>query len=170
MARIGLTGWKVKADYPPLASPRRATLILGRAWQKGGYGRSDYDRQPQARPERLFHWFHGCAHCAARSLCSVLVTTLTRSGRFAKSPPLCHPCGIQQLGKWSMYKSIVVAVALFNKGATKPRVESKGANKLVDPDGSITLVHVLDEVPAYLTAAVAKEQLLGASQGDPGAT
>jgi len=58
-----------------------------------------------------------------------------------------------------MYKSIVVAVALFNKGATS-RELIKRANKLVDPDGSITLVHVLDEVPAYLTAAVAKEQLL----------
>lgn len=58
-----------------------------------------------------------------------------------------------------MYKSIVVAVALFNKGATS-RALIKKANKLIDPDGSITLVHVLDEVPAYLTAAVAKEQLL----------
>lgn len=58
-----------------------------------------------------------------------------------------------------MYKSIIVAVALFNKGATSRELIRK-ANKLVDPDGSITLVHVLDEVPAYLAAAVAKEQLL----------
>lgn len=58
-----------------------------------------------------------------------------------------------------MYKSIVVAVALFNKGATSRALIQK-ANKLVAPDGTITLVHVLDEVPAYLAAAVAKEQLL----------
>ncbi|MCH8465507.1 MAG: universal stress protein [Roseinatronobacter sp.] len=58
-----------------------------------------------------------------------------------------------------MYKSIVVAVALFNKGATSRALIQK-ANKLIDPDGSITLVHVLDEVPAYLTAAISREQLM----------
>ncbi len=58
-----------------------------------------------------------------------------------------------------MYKSIIVAVALFNKGATTRSLIEK-ANKLIDADGSITLVHVLDEVPAYLTAAVSREQLL----------
>lgn len=58
-----------------------------------------------------------------------------------------------------MYKSIIVAVALFNQGATSRSLIEK-ANKLIDPEGTITLVHVLDEVPAYLAAAVAKEQLL----------
>lgn len=58
-----------------------------------------------------------------------------------------------------MYKSIVIAVALFNKGATSRSLIEK-ANKLIDPDGSITLVHVLDEVPAYLATVVAREQLL----------
>ena len=58
-----------------------------------------------------------------------------------------------------MYKSIVIAVALFNKGATSRTLIQK-ANKLIDPDGSITLVHVLDEVPAYLAAAIAREQLM----------
>ncbi len=58
-----------------------------------------------------------------------------------------------------MYKSIVIAVALFNRGATSRTLIQK-ANKLVDPDGSITLVHVLDEVPAYLAAAIAREQLM----------
>ncbi len=58
-----------------------------------------------------------------------------------------------------MYKSIVIAVALFNKGATSRTLIEK-ANKLIDPDGSITLVHVLDEVPAYLAAAIAREQLM----------
>lgn len=58
-----------------------------------------------------------------------------------------------------MYNSIVVAVALFNQGATS-RALIQRANKLIDAEGTITLVHVLDEVPAYLAAAVAQEQLL----------
>lgn len=58
-----------------------------------------------------------------------------------------------------MYQSIVIAVALFNKGATSRSLIDK-ANKLIDAGGSITLVHVMDEIPAYLTAAVSKEQLL----------
>ena len=58
-----------------------------------------------------------------------------------------------------MYKSIVVAVALFNQGATSRALIQK-ANKLIDPDGTLTLIHVLDEVPAYLAAAVEKEKLL----------
>lgn len=58
-----------------------------------------------------------------------------------------------------MYQSIVIAVALFNKGATSRSLIDK-ANKLLDAGGSVTLVHVMDEIPAYLTAAVSKEQLL----------
>ncbi|MGP9789067.1 universal stress protein [Roseinatronobacter sp. NSM] len=58
-----------------------------------------------------------------------------------------------------MYNSIVVAVALFNQGATSRSLIEK-ANALVGAGGSITLVHVMDEIPAYLTAAVSKDQLL----------
>jgi len=58
-----------------------------------------------------------------------------------------------------MYNSIVVAVALFNRGATSRALITK-ANALVDPDGTITLVHVLDEIPHYLANAVAREQLM----------
>ena len=58
-----------------------------------------------------------------------------------------------------MYKSIVIAVALFNKGATSRGLIEK-ANKLIDPGGSITLVHVMNEIPPYLAAAVTKEQLM----------
>lgn len=58
-----------------------------------------------------------------------------------------------------MYNSIVIAVALFNKGATS-RSLIETANRLIGPEGSITLVHVLDEVPAYLATVVAREQLL----------
>ena len=58
-----------------------------------------------------------------------------------------------------MYHSIIVGVALFNQGATSRALIQK-ANALIDPAGTITLVHVLDEIPAYLAAAVAQEQLL----------
>ncbi len=58
-----------------------------------------------------------------------------------------------------MYKSIVIAVALFNKGATSRSLIQK-ANKLIDPDGTITLVHVLDEIPPYFRTVVSREQLL----------
>lgn len=58
-----------------------------------------------------------------------------------------------------MYRSIIVAVALFNKGATSRSLIEK-SNALVDPDGSITLVHVLDEIPPYLAAAITQEQLM----------
>lgn len=58
-----------------------------------------------------------------------------------------------------MYSSIVVAAALFNKGATTRSLIEK-ANKMINPDGNITIVHVMDELPAYLTSAIAREQLL----------
>jgi universal stress protein F len=58
-----------------------------------------------------------------------------------------------------MYKSIIVGVALFNQGATSRTLIQK-ANALIDSSGTITLVHVLDEIPAYLAASVAQEQLL----------
>lgn len=58
-----------------------------------------------------------------------------------------------------MYKSIIVAVALFNKGATSRSLIEK-ANALIDAGGNITLVHVLDEVPSYLATVVGREQLM----------
>ncbi len=58
-----------------------------------------------------------------------------------------------------MYTSILVAAALFNKGATTRGLIQK-ANRLVAADGRITLVHVLDEIPAYLTAAITQEQVM----------
>ena len=58
-----------------------------------------------------------------------------------------------------MYSSIVVAVALFNNGATsRPLIQR--ARALLAEGGVITLVHVLDEIPAYLAASVAQEDLL----------
>lgn len=59
-----------------------------------------------------------------------------------------------------MYDSVVVAVALFNKGATSRGLIEKAA-KLLNPGGQITLVHVMDELPAYIAASVSKEQLSG---------
>ena len=58
-----------------------------------------------------------------------------------------------------MYDSIVVAVALFSNGATSRGLIQK-ANSLVNPGGTITLVHVLDEIPAFLAASVEQEALL----------
>ncbi len=57
-----------------------------------------------------------------------------------------------------MFESIVVAAALFNKGATSRGLIEKAA-RMLKPGGSITLVHVMDELPTYMAAAVSKEQL-----------
>ena len=57
-----------------------------------------------------------------------------------------------------MYSSIVIAAALFNEGATT-RAALKAAKKMLDDGGKITLVHVVDEVPGYVAAALPKEQM-----------
>jgi len=59
-----------------------------------------------------------------------------------------------------MYDSIIVAVALFSKGATSRRLIEKAA-KLVSDGGRITLVHVMEEIPAYIAASVPREHLTG---------
>ena len=58
-----------------------------------------------------------------------------------------------------MFNSIVVAAALFSKGATSRGLIDK-ARKMLSPGGTITLVHVLDEIPPYMVAAITKEQLM----------
>ncbi len=58
-----------------------------------------------------------------------------------------------------MYDRIVVAVALFSNGATSRKLIEK-ANALINPNGTITLIHVLDEIPPYLAASIEQEQLL----------
>lgn len=55
-----------------------------------------------------------------------------------------------------MYKSIVIAAALFNEGATTRAALTK-ARSLLDAGGKVTLVHVIDEVPGYVAAAIPKE-------------
>lgn len=57
-----------------------------------------------------------------------------------------------------MFDSIVVAAALFSKGATSRGLIAK-AVKMLNPGGRLTLVHVMDEIPAYMVAAMSKEQL-----------
>ena len=57
-----------------------------------------------------------------------------------------------------MYTSIVIAAALFNEGATT-RAALKKAQTLLDDGGKITLVHVIDEVPGYVAAAIPKEHM-----------
>lgn len=52
-----------------------------------------------------------------------------------------------------MYTSIVIAVALFNEGATT-RAALNRAKVLLTPGGKITLVHVLEDVPGYIAASL----------------
>ena len=57
-----------------------------------------------------------------------------------------------------MYKSVVIAAALFNEGATT-RAALKKARSLLDQGGRITLVHVIDEIPGYVAASIPREHL-----------
>lgn len=57
-----------------------------------------------------------------------------------------------------MYKSVVIAAALFNQGATT-RAAMERARTLLDTGGKITLVHVIDEVPGYVAASIPKEHM-----------
>ncbi len=57
-----------------------------------------------------------------------------------------------------MYKSIVIAAALFNEGATTRAALAK-AKSLLDAGGTVTLVHVIDEVPGYVAASIPKEHM-----------
>ncbi len=57
-----------------------------------------------------------------------------------------------------MYKSIVIAAALFNEGATTRAALAK-ARSLLDAGGTVTLVHVIDEVPGYVAASIPKAHM-----------
>ncbi|TVS02827.1 MAG: universal stress protein [Rhodobacteraceae bacterium] len=57
-----------------------------------------------------------------------------------------------------MYKSVVIAAALFNEGATT-RAALEKARMLLDDGGKITLVHVIDEIPGYVAASIPKEHM-----------
>ena len=57
-----------------------------------------------------------------------------------------------------MYKSVVIAAALFNEGATT-RAALQKARSLLDDGGKITLVHVIDEVPGYVAASIPREHM-----------
>ncbi|MDD7970301.1 universal stress protein [Roseinatronobacter alkalisoli] len=57
-----------------------------------------------------------------------------------------------------MYSTIVIAAALFNEGATT-RAALEKARKLLSPGGKITLVHVIDEVPGYVAAAIPQSHI-----------
>ncbi|MGY6549534.1 MAG: universal stress protein [Roseinatronobacter sp.] len=59
-----------------------------------------------------------------------------------------------------MYKSIVIAAALFNEGATTKAALAK-ARTLLDAGGKVTLVHVIDDVPGYIAASIPKEHVTG---------
>ncbi|MGP9789066.1 universal stress protein [Roseinatronobacter sp. NSM] len=57
-----------------------------------------------------------------------------------------------------MYTSIVIAAALFNEGATTRAALDK-ARKLLSAGGKVTLVHVIDEIPGYVAAAIPQSQI-----------
>ncbi|TVP72361.1 MAG: universal stress protein [Rhodobacteraceae bacterium] len=57
-----------------------------------------------------------------------------------------------------MYKSIVIAAALFNEGETTRAALAK-ARSLLDAGGTVTLVHVIDEVPGYVAASIPKAHI-----------
>ncbi|MGY6705285.1 universal stress protein [Roseinatronobacter sp.] len=57
-----------------------------------------------------------------------------------------------------MYNSIIIAAALFNEGATTRAALDK-ARKLLSDGGKVTLVHVIDEIPGYVAAAIPQSQI-----------
>ncbi|WP_439560775.1 universal stress protein [Roseinatronobacter sp.] len=57
-----------------------------------------------------------------------------------------------------MYNSIIIAAALFNEGATTRAALDK-ARKLLSEGGKVTLVHVIDEIPGYVAAAIPQSQI-----------
>lgn len=57
-----------------------------------------------------------------------------------------------------MYNSIIIAAALFNEGATTRAAMDK-ARKLLSDGGKVTLVHVIDEIPGYVAAAIPQSQI-----------
>ncbi|MFC7705076.1 universal stress protein [Plastorhodobacter daqingensis] len=56
-----------------------------------------------------------------------------------------------------MYQTIIVAVALGGDTTGGPLLER--ATRLLAPGGSIKLVHVLEEVPAYIVAELPRDVL-----------
>jgi universal stress protein F len=57
-----------------------------------------------------------------------------------------------------MYDTILIAAALFDEGRTTRTMIEK-AKELLNPDGRVILVHVLDEIPQYVAAHVPRAQL-----------
>lgn len=54
-----------------------------------------------------------------------------------------------------MYKNIIVAVDLAHGEAGKALLEKAG--KLVDPGGTIRILHVLEDVPSYIAAELPRD-------------
>lgn len=57
-----------------------------------------------------------------------------------------------------MYETIVIASALFSKGETTRALIDK-AKGLLDEGGRLVLVHVIEEIPRYLTPQISREHL-----------
>lgn len=51
-----------------------------------------------------------------------------------------------------MYKSILVPIALDHSGRSRPAIEA--ARALLEPEGTITLLHVIEEIPTYASTYI----------------
>jgi universal stress protein F len=51
-----------------------------------------------------------------------------------------------------MYKSILVPIALDHSGRSGPAIEA--ARALLEPEGTITLLHVIEDIPAYASTYI----------------
>ncbi len=58
-----------------------------------------------------------------------------------------------------MYSKIIVPVALGGTGVGRGLVER--ARNYLDKDGTIVLLHVMEELPPYLATTIPREQLAG---------
>lgn len=57
-----------------------------------------------------------------------------------------------------MYSSIVIAAALFNEGKTTLELIKKAKN-IISENGQITIVHIVEEIPAYVATAIPRDQI-----------
>jgi universal stress protein F len=82
-------------------------------------------------------------------------STASRVVRHAETSVLV----LRELGEGAgKFRSIVIAAALFSQGSTTRRLVGKAA-RLLAPGGRITLVHVMEDMPALFAAAVPRERV-----------
>jgi universal stress protein F len=57
-----------------------------------------------------------------------------------------------QQGGFAMYSSILVPIALDHSGRSGPAIET--ARALLEPGGTITLLHVIEDIPSYASTYI----------------